>query len=205
MNYQINSKNRKLRYRFHQILGSLSFNFIHLRGSLRLVLLGEVFLLVSLFFPWFSIGTDITATAFSSFLGRTGFMLMFLAIVLMSLILSNRTKEIMKTRVGIHFSDHTAIIFFGITKLFLVISSFSFMRSIVYFTKDIVFYDAPIYSIIGAILIVVGGIIAYREVKRETLSTLYIENNQATDALFQEYESILSKSAPEKKNMTLPI
>lgn len=123
----------------------------------------------------------------------------------MALILSNRTKEMMKTRMGINFADHTAIVFFGLTKLFLVISAFSFMRSIVYFTKDIVYYDAPIFGIIGSILVIAGGVFAYREVKRETLSTLYIENNQATDALFREYESILSKSAPEKKNMTLPI
>ncbi len=169
------------------------------------MLLGEIFLIASLFFPWFSIGTDLTATAFSSFLGRSGFILIFLALALMALILSNRTKEMMKTRMGINFADHTAIVFFGLTKLFLVISAFSFMRSIVYFTKDIVYYDAPIFGIIGSILVIAGGVFAYREVKRETLSTLYIENNQATDALFREYESILSKSAPEKKNMTLPI
>lgn len=36
-----------------------------------------------------------------------------------------------------------------------------FVRSLAFFTKDVIFYDMPIFSIAGSILLVIGGILAY--------------------------------------------
>ena len=132
-------------------------------------------------------------------------MILILVGTLGFLILSNRTKEVLKNRLAINFADHTAILFFGITSFFLIVASIAHMRSFSYFTQGIAFHDAPVFAIIGTLFILFGGILSYREIKREVLSALYIENSQTSDALFEEYRSILAKNDPDKKNMTLPL
>lgn len=80
----------------------------------------------------------------------------------------------------------------------------TFVRSLSSFTKDIVFFEVPVFALAGSILLIAGGILAYREQKKEVLSSLYIENSPTTDAQFEEYRAILEKGN-DKSNMTLPI
>lgn len=50
------SNRRKLRNRFRAVTDRLSFNFLHLKPSGRIVVVGAILSAVSLFFPWFSLG-----------------------------------------------------------------------------------------------------------------------------------------------------
>ncbi len=112
-------------------------------------------------------------------------------------------KEALKQKLGIRVSDAVVMIFFGVFQIAILIMSLSFIRSLSHFTKDIVFYNAPVFSVVGSILLMAWGILAYREQKRAVLNSLYIENNPTTDAQFEEYRAILNKDSD--KNMILPI
>ena len=79
-----------------------------------------------------------------------------------------------------------------------------YLYALSYFTKEIIYYDAPIYAIVGAIIVSISGYLGFLEEKKRILTTLYVENNQTTTAQFEEYRDLLSKDAG-KKNMTLPI
>lgn len=78
------------------------------------------------------------------------------------------------------------------------------MRSLAFFTKDIVFFDPPIFALAGSLLLFAGGLLVHREQRKEALSALYIENNSAAEAQLEEYRSILEKGN-DKKNMSLPV
>ncbi len=87
----------------------------------------------------------------------------------------------------------------------LILSAIVYMRSLVTFTKDIVFFTPPIYALLSSMIVIVSGFLAFRESKREILSTLYVENRRTSDALFAEYQEVLSHTPSDKKNMSLPL
>lgn len=65
--------------------------------------------------------------------------------------------------------------------------------------------DGVIFQSIGSIFITAGGLLYYREKKQDFLLTMYVENTWASDSLLSEYEDILGKNDPDKKNMSLPL
>jgi hypothetical protein len=163
-----------------------------------------MFVLGSFLFPWFAIDVVEKYFVFSRFLGGAGVLLTLSIMGSLILMFSNTTKEVLKFKLWVRVSDPVVMIFFGIFQTAILIMWLSFLRSLSAFTKDIVFYEAPIFSIFGSILLLFWGILAHREQKKEVLTSLYIENNPTTDAQFEEYRAILEKSN-DKTNMTLPI
>lgn len=156
MNYQNHSKHRKIRHWLWRILGGFSFSFLHLPVGFRFVLLGDTLTLLATFFPWFSIGAETHVTPYSGLLGFIGFIFVLLSALLLSAILSSRFADALKSYTGILLSDHSTIVFFGVTKAFLVFVSIAFMKSLVFFTKDLEYHNAPVYAFVGAFLIVLG-------------------------------------------------
>ncbi len=73
------------------------------------------------------------------------------------------------------------------------------------FYQNITIGDGIIFQCIGSFFIAGGGFFYYREKKQDFLSTMYVENTGANDSLFAEYEDLLGKNDPDKKNMTLPL
>lgn len=66
MDYITNSKNRKLKNKIHTILSHLSFNFLHLSRSSKVIGIGLIISFVSLFVNWFTIvDLSIPGSAFS--------------------------------------------------------------------------------------------------------------------------------------------
>ncbi len=204
MNYQHHSKNRKLRYGLLRIFGNLSLNFLHLSVPFRFVLLGLILIFASSFLPWFSVGTA-SFNAYSFLLWGIGYMFIVLMLFLGGLMFWSGMREYLRNTLSLQISDHMAITCAGVMFFLLTLADLFVMEGLIFFSKDLVFFQAPIVTIVGAVLVIWGGILSYRESKRELLSTLYIENNQTSDALFSEYEAILSKKPSEKKNMSLPI
>lgn len=205
MNYQTNSRYRKLRHRLSILSASLSFNFLHLSVPYRFVILGEVFVLATFFAPWFAIDAVQSFSLFSRFLRWLGVLLLLCALSLAIVTLSHRTKEMVKQKFWIPISDPASVIFFGALQMALILLAMNFMYTLSYFSKDIVYYETPVYALVGSILVCVGWILAFRAQKQEVLSTLYIENSQTTDAQFEEYRNLLEKGPTDKKNMSLPV
>ena len=206
MNYIANSKNRKLKNKIHAVINRLSFNFLYLSGSRKIIGIGVVIALVSLFINWFSIlDNSVTSNAFSIHAGFIGYIILIILATLIFLLLSERNKEKMKTKAHFTVSDHAIVIFSGITIFLLTFVVFNSIRGFVLFYQNITIGNGIIFEFIGSIFIFIGGIFYYREKKSELLKTMYVENSQASASILEEYEDILKKNEPNKKNMTLPI
>lgn len=66
MDYTANLKNRKLKNKIHTFTARLSFNFLHLSGSSKIIGIGILLSVVSLFLNWFSIADNaVNGNAFS--------------------------------------------------------------------------------------------------------------------------------------------
>ncbi len=55
MNFSQNSKHRRLRNRIRNAVDRLSFNFFHLKGSQRVVVVGLASSFIAVFMTWFSV------------------------------------------------------------------------------------------------------------------------------------------------------
>ena len=206
MDYIGNSKNRKLKNKIHFFLSRVSFNFLHLSGGLRVISIGIVLSFLSLFLSWFSIADNtLNGNAFSIHTGYIGYVIILINAVLCFLLLSTRSKERLKTKAHLPFSDYTIIMAAGITLLLLTFVIFNSIRGFVLFYQNITIGDGVIFQCIGSIFISIGGLLYYREKKQDFLMTVYVENNGASDSILAEYEDILGKNDPDKKNMTLPL
>lgn len=93
----------------------------------------------------------------------------------------------------------------GIALFLLTFVVFNSIRGFVLFYQNIVTGDGIIFQCIGSIFISIGWLLYYREKKKDFLLTVYVENTGANDSMFAEYEDILGKNDPDKKNMTLPL
>lgn len=206
MDYITNSKNRKLKNKIHSLLARLSFNFLYLSSSSRIISIGIFLSFFSLFLNWFSIvDNSLKGSAFSIHVGYIGYMIIIINSVLCFLLLSGTGKEKLKTKAHLTFSDHTIIMASGVTLFLLTLVIFNSIRGFVLFYQNIVIGDGITFQCIGSIFIMIGGFLYYREKKQDFLSTVYVENTGANDSLFAEYEDILGKNDPDKKNMTLPL
>ncbi|MDD2916888.1 MAG: hypothetical protein PHH70_03535 [Candidatus Gracilibacteria bacterium] len=206
MDYTANLKNRKLKNKIHTLLARLSFNFVHLSGSLRIISIGIFLSVCSLFLNWFSIADNgVHGHAFSINVGYIGYIIIIINSILCFLLLSSHGKEKLKTKANFTFSDHTIIIASGITLLLLTFTVFNTIRGFMLFYQNITIGDGIVFQCMGSMFIILGGVFYYRERKRDFLNTVYVENIVAHDSMFADYEAILGKNDPDKKNMTLPL
>ncbi len=206
MDYIGNSKNRKLKNKIRHLFVRMSFNFLHLSGSARIISVGIFLSFVSLFLNWFSIvDIAVSGNAFSIHVGYIGYIIILINSILCFLLLADTSKEKLKTKASLTFSDHTIIMVSGITLFLLTLVIFNSVRGFVLFYQNIVIGNGIIFQCIGSIFITIGGFLSYQKKKQEFLSTMYVENTGADDSLFAEYEDILGKNKRDKENMTLPL
>jgi hypothetical protein len=208
MNYSINSKNRKLKYKIHLILNRMGFNFFNLSLSQKITFVGIIISFISLFLNWFTIKYDrvLNYTAFSINAWYVGWIIFAELLILLFLILSNSNKEKFKSKTNLVFHDHTIIIFFW---LIIFLLTWAIFNSIKWFTllfQDISIWNWIIFELVGSIFIIFSGILNYREKKQEILHKIYVENNLKNNLDMEEYKDILdNKPSSDKSNMSLPI
>ncbi|MDD2486866.1 MAG: hypothetical protein PHS92_00645 [Candidatus Gracilibacteria bacterium] len=209
MNYSINSKNRKLKYKIQLVLNRVSFNFLNLSGNQKITLIGAMIALISLFIKWFTIDYEKISNynSFSINAGYIGYIITILLGILIFLTLSNTNKEKFKSKTNLIFHDHTITIFFGLIIFLLTLAIFNSIRGFTLSFQYITIGNGIIFELIGSIFIIFGGVLAYKEKKNELLNKIYIENNLLSNSVdLEEYKNILdSKPNVDKKNMSLPI
>lgn len=208
MNYSINSKNRKLKYKLHLILNRLWFNFFNLSLSQKITFVWIIISFISLFLNWFTIKYEKTLN-YNSFRINTwyvGYVILIELLILLFLILSNSNKEKFKSKTNLVFHDYTIIIFFW---LIIFLLTWAIFNSIKWFTllfQDISIWNWIIFELVGSIFIIFSGILNYREKKQEILHKIYVENNLKNNIDLEEYRDILdNKPSSDKSNMSLPI
>lgn len=195
MNYIVNSKNRKLKYKLHILLNRLSFNFLNLSTSQKVAFLWIIIAFLSLFFNWFSYINDklITSSAFSINCGYSWILITLILGFVSFIILSNQNKEKLKSKAYLIFHDYTIIIFSGIIILLLSIVVFNMIRGMSILSQNISYWSGIVFEIIGAMFIIFWWILSYKEKKNEILSRTYIENSRfEAEKDLNEYKEILN-------------
>lgn len=195
MNYAANSHNRKLKHKIHLLLNRLSFNFLNLSGSYKIALLGTLLMFFSLFFSWISIPSDNGIASFHSvfsiYTGYWGWILVIILGFLSIVLLSNTNRERLKSKTYIIFPDHTIIIFSGVVFLLMSFVILQTIRGLNIVIHDVTAEKGIIFSFIGALFVIMGGILAYRAEKRELLEKMYVANVRDAKNDLDEYEHIL--------------
>ena len=205
MNYIANSKHRRLKHTVNIIIGRIGFNVLHLSGSERITAVGGLIALVGCLFPWFSIESD-TYTAFGLPCGYVGFIILAVGAILALLLISERSRERLKTRVHLPIHDHTLIAFAGVLTLTLSLTVFNTIRAYTMFSAQVHIGSGSAIAFTGGVFVLLGGLLAYREEKQELLKRIYMENSQTTtDTALQEYRDILDRKGKGDGNMQLPV
>jgi len=210
MNYEVNSHNRKMKYKFQLLVNRLSFNFLNLSGSYKVVLVWVILVIISSFFPWLSILSETGEvryfTTFSLYTGYVGWILLLIIWVLTILLLSNTNKERLKTRANIVFPDYAIIIFSGVTIFLLSFVVLQGIRGLIVLTKGISIGKGIIFAILGALFVIFWWILAYRAEKKDLLEKIYVSNPGDRNSDLEDYEQILwKKNDKDSGNMSLPI
>lgn len=209
MNYIVNSKNRKLKYKLHLLLNRLSFNFLNLTTSQKITFLGIFISIISLFFTWFTYQYNeiIANSAFSINCGYVGYFILAILGFTSFIILSNQNKEKLKTKVHLIFHDYTIIIFSWILTLILSIVIFNTIRWMSNFSQNITVWSWIIFEIIWSLFVLLGWVLSYKEKKKEVLCRTYIENSKfEVERDLNEYKDILNWGQNSTDlNMKFPI
>ncbi len=205
MNYSQNSNHRRLRNRIRNAVDRLSFNFFHLKPSQRVVVVGLLSSAIAVFMTWFSVGEDMSGTAFSLSLGYVGYVKLLILAGVFVIAFSHRTKSEIRSRSGLAMSDYAFCLFASACLFALDFSTMNVIRGFSIFTKDVYLGNGPALSLVGDLFVLAGGALAYREHKRELFETTYVENSRTTAEMLEEYDAIIGKESPDKKNMSLPV
>ena len=211
MNYAQNSKHRRLRNRIRNTVDRLSFNFFHLKGSQRVVVVGLVSSAIAVFMNWFHVEPGVTlpdgiaGTAFSLSLGYVGYVKLLILAGVFVIVFSHRTKSEIRSRSGLAMSDYAFCLFASACLFSLDFSTMNVIRGFSIFTKDVALGNGPALSLVGDFFVLGGGALAYREHKKELFETTFVENSRTTAEMLEEYDAIIGKEAPDKKNMSLPV
>lgn len=205
MNYSQNSNHRRLRNRIRNAVDRLSFNFFHLKPSQRVVVVGLLSSAIAVFMTWFTVGEDMSGTAFSLSLGYVGYVKLLILAGVFIIAFSHRTKSEIRSRSGLAMSDYAFCLFASACLFALDFSTMNVIRGFSIFTKDVYLGNGPALSLVGDLFVLAGGALAYREHKRELFETTYVENSRTTAEMLEEYDAIIGKESPDKKNMSLPV
>lgn len=208
-------RRRALKKVFTDAARHLNFNLLNLPASGRVTLVGALVSLGALFVPWLQLTNadgHAGATAFSALAGYAGFVILPMLAGLSFLALSTRRKEAFKSRLSIPFYDYTVTFFCGLVVFLLTVTVFNmgigFARTIGSAVRVDVGASGITFEIVGALLIMAGGALNYREKKRELLHMIYLENLAQKETDMESYSQLLGKeaaTAADRRNMSLPV
>lgn len=177
MSYTINSRNRRFKQRLVTTLNRLSFHFFHLSSPKKIIFIGAVFSIVGLFVPWFSMTDPGTSyNAFSILAGYIGYTISVGVIILFFLLLSNKNKQAVKSRMGFGFSDNACFACIGIIILLLSFSAFQSIRAYGIFLTQVEIGQAVVFEVTGGILVLAGAWWKFARERAETMRETYVEN-----------------------------
>lgn len=158
MNSVQNSKHRRLRNRIRNVADRLSFNFLHLRGSQKIVAVGLIASGFAVFMNWFYIGKSLaeathSGTAFSSYLGNVGFVKLFFLAGVFVIAFSVRTKSEIKSRSGLAMSDYAFILFASACLAGLDFTTLNVIRGFSHFEAGVSVGGGASLSVVGDLFV----------------------------------------------------
>lgn len=114
MDYIRNSKNRKLKTRILALLSRLNFGTSRLGIAGKGIIVLNILLLFSLFFPWITLHLSSSVNvynAFSLYCGYSGYGILLAVGIMLFFLVSHEKKERIRAYVPFRLSDAQAIVF----------------------------------------------------------------------------------------------
>ena len=206
MNYIANSKNRKLKNKISALLARINFRAVHFSIGKKIILVGTLLWIVSLFFCWTSIA-NATWSSFSLYSG----LIWYIAIVpyffiLLSLFSASKIHTI-KTILRMKMSEwHLALISGCILLCSTIIVMNMSLAMGNFIHRDAAIGNGLIFGMIWNIFIIIGGIRRHNEEKKEVMEQVYIHTpyhiNNTSQNMHPEHSD--NRDGQKKTNMTLP-
>jgi len=192
MSYKNSARNRRTKRNIIRFLNIITFKWTNLDLSHKLILVGSVLMIFSLFISWFSIWNN-SYNSFNKSLWITWLLLLFNNIIILFFILSNKTKEIIKTLMFIKIKDPIFLLLINKISLILILNSFFIIHGLVLYTNEIPEIDNWFILSIVWLFFSFVWIFVYLKIKKD----IVIEAKE-NDSL------ITKKNDIKTKNMKLP-
>lgn len=188
-----------------RILENIWFFFMKSSWGLKIVIAGIICVALWLFSPWIEIGSVSSIGAFSLLCGGIGWWVSILLVILLINIISyDLTQKIQKSW-HINFgSDHLYMRFWILIVMMTLIVSICLMGAARSINSDIRMttqMSGLVLTILGWILLFVGGIIVRRTEEKQSYKHVFVQGVENED--HESYKKILWET--EEWNMKLPI
>lgn len=214
MDYIRNSKNRKLKTQILNFFSRLSFGTHRLWLPGKALVIGNIVLLSSLFFPWLTLKPlgwqAISYWSFSLYLWWVGYGIVIAVFLILFFLLSHEKKEHLRGYVPFRLSDAQAIVFIaamlGVVCIHIIITSFAYARIASQEVLPAIWLEIASASVL---LIIFMSYFFSQSEKTHAVTLSYLDKKEKNH--LDEYADILEwweNEAKEKgrdKNMSLPI
>lgn len=196
MSYRNSAKNRKLKRTLLKCISVLKFDSFHQELPYKITFIGSILGSVSLFMGWIgSSDNSIQWNAFHGLLGLNGLILLCIYVSIFFIVLNTKQKDSLKKLLHLNTKDGVFLFFLCIFALTCSVNSLFVIDNLSILKSGIVFGQGIIFSLIGNIFALVGGIWLLTE---KTKTAIYIDETDS-DVLIHDPSAI-----DEQNNMKLP-
>ncbi len=214
MDYIRNSKNRKLKTQILIFFSRLSFGTYRLGLPGKSLMISNIILFSSLFFPWLTLKPlgwqEVSYWAFSLYLGWVGYGIILAVFLILFFLLSHEKKEHLRWYVPFRLSDAQAIVFIAamlwVVCTHIIITSFAYARIASQEVLPAIGLEVASWAIL--LLLFVSYFFSQNE-KTRAVTMSYLDKKEKSQ--LDEYAGILegwennTKGKMKDKNMSLPI
>ena len=178
MDYKARAKNRKLKRKLQKFVSAVKFNSVNWTVHHKLILVGCLIVIASLFFNWLQIDSRDPENGFSSLIWVSGYVLFTISVFVIFVIMSQRKKEHVKRFFNISFKDYHPPIVGWCIALLLIINSLISMRSLNKFSSQIEYGNGVFIAISGSVFIIVGGFLL-KKYYDKNIKGIYSDANES--------------------------
>jgi hypothetical protein len=212
VNYIANSKNRKFKKQILAFFERLNFWAGKLPFSWRIILIMNMLLLLSLFFPWihfeYRSAEPASFFAFSFYTGYIGYGILVSVIGIPFFLLSHTKKERIRASIPFRLSDTQAIVFIASLLITAMLHTIFMSQVFRQFADEVRLWDGFLIATSSTICTIIAVFFLSKNTKEQSRDIRYLDHSDI-DTL-SEYRSIIDGSSikwekKEDSNMSLPI
>ncbi|MBW7954403.1 hypothetical protein H3C61_01180 [Candidatus Gracilibacteria bacterium] len=194
MSYKISAKNRKTKKFLLNIIYFLKFEWLNIKNSLKIIIIGVILSTIGLFLNWFlAVDGKFIGSGFHQIIGITGYILLLLNLSILFLIFSKKFKNSLKIFLNLQVKDDYIILFFILFGIIFSINTIFIIENISFFKEGIILGQGLPLTIVGYILSFFGVSL---NIYSKTKTSIYIDDNFG--------DNISETENKNKSNMKLP-
>lgn len=197
MSYTVSAKNRKFKAKIIKFLRILKFKWNNSSLYFKFIFVANILIIGSLFMNWsYTLNFELQNTAFSILSGFSGYFLLFISLLNLFLIISNKKKETIKLNLPIKINESYLILSLAFFEILLILVVFFFIRGLFTFSENIVYWNWIVFSFLWSFINLAGALLMHKEYQNKTQDVLFSNDTMWNDEL--------KNMIVDKANMKLP-